>query len=558
MRGPNWVGDAVMCEPALTALRSLFPAAEMALLVKPAIGELLKGHPAVNRIVTYEDRGKHGGLAGKWELALELRRQRFDLAILFQNAFEAALLTFLAGIPQRYGYATDGRSMLLSHPVAVPPRSQIGHQVQYYFDMLRPLGLSGSPLTPRLFLSEQEERACESKLGQTGVSPADLMIGLNPGSTYGGAKRWLPERFAETADQLMREVDAGAAGGGSPARVVIVGARGEEALGRTIAGRMKAKPIVLSGQTSIRELMAVIKRCGLFITNDTGPMHIAGAFGVPVVAVFGPTDSRTTSPFGQAHTIVRHPVECAPCLLRECPIDHRCMTGITVDDVYQAAVNQLGRREVRDGGREASGGNCAPGSLPLAGVTVFLDRDGTVNRDHGYVKTPDELDLFPGAVEAVARLNRAGARVVLITNQSGIARGFFSTAALEAIHARLRALLEAGGASLDGIYYCPHHPDDGCVCRKPRTAMIDRAMADFRLDPSACYVVGDQRRDIELARRIGARSVLVTSGPTSLDALAGLETDRMPPDQVAAGLAEAVEWIIEDVKARVPLFRLIC
>ncbi len=549
VRGPNWIGDAVMSEPALAALRELFPTAEITLLVKPVIAELLRGHPALQRILVYEDPGRHVGITGKWTLAGTLRRLRFDLAILFQNAFEAALLTFLAGIPRRYGYATDGRRFLLSDPIAVPERMKIGHQVQYYLDMLRPLGSERPAGSPRLFLSHEEEQAMDQRLAEAGVHESDLLLGLNPGSTYGSAKRWLPERFAETADRLSQEQGMQS---GRRVRVVIVGARGEEALGRAIADRMQVKPIQLSGRTTMRELMAVIKRCDLFLTNDTGPMHLAASFGVPVVALFGPTDSRTTSPFGSGHTIVRHPVECAPCLLRECPIDHRCMTRISVDEVYGAAVKQL---VVKVEGRQSKSHGLKtfqPSDLttPLKGVTVFLDRDGTMNRDPGYVKTPEELELFPGVVEAVARLNRAGARVVTITNQSGIARGLLTASTLEQIHDRLRALLKAGGACLDGIYVCPHAPDEGCGCRKPGTALVERAVADLGLDLSGAYVVGDQKRDMELALRIGAKSLLVTTGPTSLQALADLQAEGRQPDYVAPGLVEAVEWIIEDAKAR--------
>ncbi len=549
VRGPNWIGDAVMSEPALAALRELFPTAEITLLVKPAIAELLRGHPALQRILVYEDPGRHVGITGKWTLAGTLRRLRFDLAILFQNAFEAALLTFLAGIPRRYGYATDGRRFLLSDPIAVPERTKIGHQVQYYLDMLRPLGSERPAGSPRLFLSHEEEQAMDQRLAEAGVDESDLLVGLNPGSTYGSAKRWLPERFAETADRLSQEQGMQS---GRRVRVVIVGARGEEALGCAIADRMQVKPIQLSGRTTMRELMAVIKRCDLFLTNDTGPMHLAASFGVPVVALFGPTDSRTTSPFGSGHTIVRHPVECAPCLLRECPIDHRCMTRISVDEVYGAAVKQLvGKFESRRS-KSPDLMTFQPSDLmtPLKGVTVFLDRDGTMNRDLGYVKTPEELELFPGVVEAVARLNRAGARVVTITNQSGIARGLLTTSTLEQIHDRLRSLLKAGGACLDGIYVCPHAPDEGCGCRKPGTALVERAVADLGLDLSGAYVVGDQKRDMELAVRIGAKSLLVTTGPTSLQALADLQTEGRQPDYVAPGMVEAVEWIIEDAKAR--------
>jgi heptosyltransferase-2 len=386
------------------------------------------------------------------------------------------------------------------------------------------------------------------KLAEAGLSENEVIVGVNPGSTYGGAKRWLPERFAETADRLARD-----RGG----RVVIVGARGEEALGHAIAHKMAVKPLVLSGQTSIRELMAVIKRCKLFLTNDTGPMHIAAAFGVPVVALFGPTDHRNTSPWGHRHTIVRHPVDCSPCLLRECPIDHRCMTRIMVDEVYQAAVQQLiviKSESQKPASLDLKTFGHSDFATLLKGVTVFLDRDGTLNRDSGYVKTMEAMELLPGSVEAVARLNRAGARVVVITNQSGIARGLFTTATLEAIHGRLRTLLQAGGASLDGIYYCPHHPDDGCACRKPQRALVDRAVADLGLDLSLAYVVGDQKRDVELAMMIGARSVLVTTGPTGLHVLANLEAEGLSPDHAAAGVLEAVEWVLQDVQRRTHVY----
>ncbi len=539
VRAPNWIGDAVMCEPALSALRTLFPQAELTVLARPAIAELFTGHPAVNHVLVYEDRGRHAGLTGKWRLAQTLRRLRFDLAILFQNAFEAALLAFLAGIPRRYGYATDGRRLLLSDPVPRPGRAALPHQVQYYLDMLRPLGWEGSVGTPRLVLSLEEQQAMASRLAESGIGGSDLLIGINPGSTYGEAKRWLPERFAETADRLAAQYGA---------KVLIVGAHGEEALGCSIAGRIKATSVVLSGRTSVRELMAAVKRCAVFVTNDTGPMHIAASFGVPLVAVFGPTDWRTTAPVGTKYALVRQPVDCAPCLLRECPIDHRCMTRITVDEVFAAATKQLSGSSGLSGFSGSNQTDQTNQTNVLRGITIFLDRDGTTNRDTGYIKTPEELQIFPGAVEAVARLKRAGARVVVVTNQSGVGRGLFSLEALGAIHARLRATFEAGGAPFDGLYYCPHHPDEGCACRKPGTVMVERAVAELGVELSRAYVIGDQRRDVDLARRIGARSVLVTTGPTSAQALEELRQEGAAPDYVATDLSHAVTWIFGDVE----------
>ncbi len=548
VRGPNWLGDAVMCEPALRSLKRLFPQAAVTLLVKPSVAGLFERHPSVDRLMLYEDKRRHAGLAGKWRLAGELRRGGFDLAVLFQNAFEAALLAALGGISRRYGYATDGRTLLLSEPVAKPDRRKAVHQVQYYWDMLKPLGLTGEPVSPELVVSPEEERSMAERLERAGITAEDLVIGLNPGSTYGGAKRWFPERFAETAERLCRRLNES----GGRAAVVVLGAKGEEPLGRAIASHLKAPTAVLSGSTTIRELMAATKRCALVVTNDTGPMHVAAAFNVPVVAIFGPTDWRTTSPFGVTHALLRHPVECAPCMLRECPIDHRCMAGVTVQDVYAAAAKLITTPEtMAEQGRSSHiSRRTSPPHGNLEGYTVFLDRDGTLNEDPGYLKSAADLKLLPGVGPALARLKSAGARLVVVTNQSGIGRGFLTLKDLESIHARLEGLLEQSEAALDAIYFCPHHPDDSCRCRKPARGMIDRAASELQLDLRRSYLIGDHVSDMQLAKSVGATAVLVTTGRVDAPAVDMLRAAQAIPDKVVPSMSEAVEWILNDAAAR--------
>ena len=552
VRGPNWLGDAVMCEPALRGLRMLFPDAQIALLVKPAVADLFAGHPALTRVLTYDTEGRHAGLSGKWALAGQLRRQGFDLAVLFQNAFEAAFLTFLAGVPRRYGYATDGRSLLLSDPVAVQDRRSLVHQVRYYWDLLKPLGLTGDPPAPELVVFPEEEQAMARRFAQGGLTASDVVVGINPGSTYGGAKRWLPERFAEVTERLCRTMRESRE---QQVSVVIFGAKGEERLGQEIAARLSSRSLVLSGTTTIRELMAAVKRCTVLLTNDTGPMHIASAFQVPVVAIFGPTDWRTTSPFGSAHAIVREPVDCAPCLLRECPIDHRCMTRVTVDQVYEAATKQLSGLSGSSGVSGSSGStqinqtnkiNQTNQMNALDGVTVFLDRDGTLNYDPGYLKVAADLKLLAGVGPALARLRGAGAKLIVVTNQSGVGRGIVTLKDLEAIHARLEGLLEQEDAALDAIYFCPHHPDDGCRCRKPNIGMVERAVSELQLDLRRSYLIGDHARDIQLANRVGAKAILITTALVDAQALDMLKAERAMPDAVAKSMAEAVDWILDD------------
>lgn len=566
VRAPNWIGDAVMCEPAVRGLRSLFPEAGLTMLAKSSVAELFIAHPGLNRIMVYDDKGVHAGISGKWSLAGTLRRHRFDLAVLFQNAFEAAFIAWLAGIPRRYGYTTDGRVFFLTEPVAVPDHRVPAHQVEYYWNLLKPLGISGEVSAPALHVSADEDRTTSIRLVSAGINPSDLIIGINPGSTYGSAKRWLSDRFAEVAKRLVWRLEQSER---AHVAVVILGAKGEESLGEDIAAQLGGRSVVLSGATTIRELMAVVKRCRLLITNDTGPMHIAAAFGVPVVAVFGPTDWRATFPYGQERSVVREAVDCAPCLLRECPIDHRCMTRIPVERVYEAAVQQIGgsfglsglsgsfgekrsdlnennERNQKNKTNQTNQTNQKDQTNILSGYTIFLDRDGTLNPDPGYIKSPDQFDLFPGVSEALASLKRAGARLIVVTNQSGIARGLLSREDLDAVHRKLTRLLAGAGVALDAIYVCPHHPDDGCECRKPNRGMIDQAVREYGVNLDRSYVIGDHIREIELAKRIGARSILVTTGVVSQQEAESLKASGPTPDWIASSLAEAADRLLSD------------
>jgi heptosyltransferase-2 len=186
----------------------------------------------------------------------------------------------------------------------------------------------------------------------------------------------------------------------------------------------------------------------------------------------------------------------------------------------------------------------------LSGFTIFLDRDGTLNQDYGYIRSCDQFELFPGVAEALARLKQAGARLIVVTNQSGVARGLFSIGDLDAIHEKLSRLLGEAGAALDAVYYCPHHPDDSCECRKPNTGLIERAVRERQVDLSRCYLIGDHARDIELAKRVGSRSILVTTGAVLPQHVEDLKALGFAPDLVASSFAEAVDWLLSDAGSR--------
>ncbi len=325
VRAPNWIGDAVMATPTLTALRAGFPRARIAVLAQPAVADLLAGHPAVDEGLVDDHRGAHKGPAGRWRLASEIRGRGFDAALLLPNSFDSALVAALARVPTRVGYRTDARGLLLTAALS-PPARPLPHMTSYYLGLLSAWGLTGDPRAVSLAVAPAERDKARLRLSEWGVRSADRVVAVNPGAAYGSAKRWPVERFAGLAERLVRD----------GAFVVVLGAAGERALGDAIVTRLGRRAVNAAGSTTMREAMAVLTCCRHLVTNDSGPMHVAAALGVPVTAIFGPTDPRATRPMGERVTILQHAVDCAPCRYRECPIDHRCMTAVSVDEVYKA------------------------------------------------------------------------------------------------------------------------------------------------------------------------------------------------------------------------------
>ena len=350
IRGTNWVGDAVMSLPALKQVRREFPNAQINLLVVPWVSGVYEECKCIDELILYDRWGKHRGMRGKIRLIREIRQRNFDAALLFQNAFEAAFLARLSGIRVRAGYGRDGREWLLTHPIRIDPRIQRLHQSYYYLDLVdQLLGKARIALEmaddpggekryslpmPEISLEVGRVRrdAAREKFKEIGVTLERTLVGVNPGAYFGSAKRWLSDRFAELLDRLIERNDAD---------VVIFGASSELQLAQSIESLMRRQPLILSGKTTLAELIAMISICDLFITNDSGPMHLAAAVQVPTLAIFGPTDEIATGPLSPTAVLIKKRVECSPCLLRECPIDHRCMTRISVDEVYAQAVQML-------------------------------------------------------------------------------------------------------------------------------------------------------------------------------------------------------------------------
>jgi len=341
IRATNWVGDAIMALPALRAVRHRFPEANIAIVARPYVLDLYRNQEMCDQLIPYDPHSTHSGFSGRERLASELRSQKFDVALLLQNAFDAAWLAWRAKIPERVGYARDGRSLLLTKAIPVPKPGEIpAHEQFYYLELLRRAGwlesLEHASFITMNVSDPQRDRAAEF-LTNAGSRTNVLRIAIGAGASYGSAKCWLPARFAELADRLQSQ---------SVADVILFGTAAEAPVSNAISSAMRHPPIDLTGRTSIADLPALLSQCHLFIGNDSGAMHVAAAVGLPVVAVFGPTDPHGTAPVTPRCTIVQEKPYCSPCFLRRCPTDHRCMTAVTSERVAAAAMSWLSSLEV--------------------------------------------------------------------------------------------------------------------------------------------------------------------------------------------------------------------
>lgn len=329
IRSVNWIGDAVMTLPAIGVIREYFPSAEITILANQLVSPVFANHPWVDRVMIFAEKGAHKGVCGRLRLAGELRKHAFDLAVILPNSLNAAMVPWLAGIPLRLGKTGDGRTLLLTHRFPKSAQPAGVHQSLNYLAILEYFGITDGTKPQLLVTTVKEDAAIAARLAEQCITADDFVLGINPGATYGSAKRWYPDRFAEVAQTLAAEWGA---------KVVITGGPGETAIAADIERDLRGNCLNLAGKTTIRELMALIKRCNFFITNDSGPMHLAAAFGVPLVAIFGSTDHTTTYPLSAQAIVVRESVDCAPCMLRECPTDHICMKAVTSVAVIRKAL----------------------------------------------------------------------------------------------------------------------------------------------------------------------------------------------------------------------------
>jgi heptosyltransferase-2 len=332
VRAPNWLGDAVLALPAVVAVRRHFPGAHLAVAGPAPVAALFReATPARPDEVLELPPGRKAAQAA-------LRAGQFDLAVLLPNSFQSAWALRRAGIAERWGAPTAGRGWLLTRKSAMRRHKGVEHHAEYFRDIVRGLGLVVDEAPPTVAASAATHVKTDALLSQLRIPVGTRLIGLAPGAAYGEAKQWPPDRAAALCARLVREHQA---------TCLVVGATHDREAARTMETWLRAQApdtvsrvIDLAGRTSVSGLVGLIERCRAFVSNDSGAMHVAAAVGCPVVAIFGPTDERSTRPVGD-HTVLTADVFCRPCMLRDCPIDHRCMKRVTVDQVFAAVSARL-------------------------------------------------------------------------------------------------------------------------------------------------------------------------------------------------------------------------
>ena len=336
---PTWVGDFVMATPTLRAIRTRFADARITFLTEPNLRDLVRGGDWMNECLEWPTKQRRKPWHREFRaVAAQLRARHLDWAVLLPNSARSAIMAFLARAKRRFGYDRDGRGWLLTDRIPVKNfadgRFVPMPIVEYYADLAETIGCGRPGDRLELFTTPDCERSVDQRLASLGLASQHLLIVISPGAKYGAAKCWAPERFGETADRLIKDCGAAA---------VVTCGPGEEHIARTIGSTMKEPGHVFDDpRLTLGELKSLIKRADLLICNDAGPRHFAKAFDVPVVTVFGPTHPEWTATSYRAERIVRVDVDCGPCQQRTCPLGHlKCMTGVTVDAVFDAATALL-------------------------------------------------------------------------------------------------------------------------------------------------------------------------------------------------------------------------
>ncbi len=329
----SWLGDAIITIPTIHGIRNLYPDARISILAKNTIADIFRTVDILDEVIYFQKEKGLKKALGVFKIASALKKKKFDLAFIFPRSLGSALMCFLAGIPERIGFASNARDLFLTESVQRDTEILSKHQVHYYKKLLLSKGVSDFPELPCIKTPKRETKWAQKFILALKNPEKPFLVGINPGSTYGEAKQWLPERFEELAKRLVKN---------NGCDIIIFGDANSTPLAEKINRGIENKAIDVTGKTNILQLTGLLKECDLLVTNDTGPMHLACAVKTQVVAVYGSTNQITTSPLGPDAVMIKTNMPCSPCMKRVCPEGHHlCMKNISVDEIQEAVLQKL-------------------------------------------------------------------------------------------------------------------------------------------------------------------------------------------------------------------------
>jgi len=512
------LGDIILTTPVLDALKENYGNSEISFLTKQQYQGLLESDPRIDSVIYFEPEGKDKGVSGLLRLTGSLKREKFDLIVDLHSNLRSFLIRLLvrAGKKVHYHKKLIPRFLMVRFKRwRVNPVSTIDN----YLKSLGEIGIRAWSRIPRLYSKKESEIWAESFFVENGLLKDEILVGIAPGAKW-ETKRWDLDKFSSVAKNLSQDL---------PAKILLVGDEKDQKFIIEIEDQIGKEGTIKAVNFPLNRLIPLVERCGLFISNDSGLMHLASSLGVPTIGIFGPTSPGLGfSPSGLEDKVFWEGIDCSPCSLhgeKECIKESRyCMDNIKPEKIIEEAKRILNANRV-----------------------VFLDRDGTVTEEKDFISKIEEIKFIPGSKEALKTLQGLGYKLVIVSNQSGIARGIMTGEQVEEVNDFILKELQNEGIKIEGIYYCPHHPDENCDCRKPRTGLIKRALQDHHLKLKGAWMIGDKLSDVLLGKNIKGKSILVLTGygqGVKQRIESNLEIyDWQKPDYIAKDLLEAASFI---------------
>ena len=513
------LGDVILTAPVLEALKDNYKNSEISILTKQKYQGLFEPDPRVDSIIYFDPKEKDKGFPGLLRLIKNLNQERFDLIVDLHSNLRGFLIRFLVKSKRKvhYNKKTIARYLMVHFKrLKAKPVSTVDN----YLNSLGETGIKAWSRSPTLYPKKESQIWAERFFVESGLSEREILIGIAPGAKW-ETKKWDVDKFSSVAKDLSRDFSA---------RILLVGNKEDQKLVNEIEQRAGKERAIHAFDLPLDRLMALVERCDLFISNDSGPMHLASALGVPTIGIFGPTAPELGfSPAGLEDKIFWSGVGCSPCSLhgeKECVRDSRyCMDDIKPKKVIEEAKIILNASKV-----------------------IFLDRDGTITEEKDFISRIEEIKFIPGSKEALKTLQNSGYKLVIVSNQSGIARGIMTEEQVQKVNDFILKELEKEGIEIEGVYYCPHHPDENCDCRKPKTGLVKRALQDHHLKLRNSWTIGDKLGDVFLGKNIKGKSILVLTG-YGQNTKQKIESDSdvydwQKPDYIAKDLLEAASFIV--------------